>query len=207
MLKIYEFQGFPNPERVRLALAEKRALDLVTFVSVNVPAGEHRDAAFLAKNPSGAVPALELDDGTVIAECTAITEYLDHALPGPRLTGETAKERAIIHMMQRRAEQRLLDAATSYFHHATAGLGPAIERYQNAAWGEHQKAVALDGLRYFNGVLAETPFVAGGALSMADITVFAALRFISVLGLPVSDDYRHLHAWNKAVAARPGFSS
>jgi glutaredoxin len=78
MLKIYDFEGFPNPARIRIALAEKGLSDNVSFVTVDVPGGEHRKAAFLAKNPYATVPVLMLEDGTCISECTAITEYLDH---------------------------------------------------------------------------------------------------------------------------------
>ncbi|MGD1925527.1 MAG: glutathione S-transferase N-terminal domain-containing protein, partial [Paracoccaceae bacterium] len=75
-MRVYEAPGFPNPARIRIAVAEMGLTDTIVFVPVDVPNGEHRTAAFLAKNPTGTVPALELDDGTVIAECTAITEYL-----------------------------------------------------------------------------------------------------------------------------------
>lgn len=121
-MKIYEFDGFPNPARVRIALAEKGLTDQVEFISVNVPEGEHKRPEFLAKNPSGAVPVLELEDGTTISECTAITEYLDHVSGESALTGHTPKERATIHMMQRLAEANLLDAVSAYFHHATPAL-------------------------------------------------------------------------------------
>src|SRR5215468_6655973 len=121
-MKIYDFKGFPNPARVRMAVAEKGLTGQVEFVTVNVPEGEHKTPAFLAKNPSAAVPVLELDDGTCIAECTAITEYLDNMTLSPSLTGKSTKERAVIHMMQRRTEATLLDAAAAYFHHATPGL-------------------------------------------------------------------------------------
>src|SRR5690348_17212291 len=131
-MKIYDFKGFPNPTRVRIALAEKGLTDRVEFVTVNVPGGEHRQSAFLAKNPSAAVPVLELDDGTCISECTAITEYIDHLTGDPVLTGIGARNRATIHMMQRRAEIGLLDPAATYFHHATPGLGPQLELDQNA---------------------------------------------------------------------------
>lgn len=100
-MKVYEAKGFINPSRVRIALGEKKAIAQVEFVEVNVMQGEHRQPEFVAKNPSASVPVLELDDGTCIAECTAITEYIDHTFPGISLTGETAKERAVIHMMQR----------------------------------------------------------------------------------------------------------
>ena len=134
-MKIYDFEGFPNPARVRIALKEKGISDRVEFIPVNVPAGEHRRPEFVSINPSSTVPVLELEDGTHICECTAITEYIDHAYDGISLTGKTPKQRAVIHMMQRRAEQNLLDAVSAYFHHATEGLGPDIETYQNKQWG------------------------------------------------------------------------
>ena len=83
-MRVYDHKGLPNPLRVRLALAEKGLTDQVEFVHVDVVKGEHRAPAFLELNPSGTVPVLELDDGTVIAECTAITEYLE-------ASNETAK--------------------------------------------------------------------------------------------------------------------
>ena len=101
---IYDVENFPNPLRVRIALAEKNALDSVTFKPVDLMNGEHRSAAFLRKTPFAGVPVIEWDDGTYLAECPAITEYIDHHFAGPSLTGETAKERAVISMMQRRAE-------------------------------------------------------------------------------------------------------
>ncbi|MEL6937663.1 MAG: glutathione S-transferase [Cyanobacteria bacterium J06598_1] len=201
--KVYEFSGFPNPARVRIALAEKGLSDQVEFVSVNVPAGEHKQPEFLAKNPSGTVPVLELEDGTTIAECTAITEYFDHLAGDPVLTGRTPKERAMIHMMQRRAEAGLLDAVAAYFHHATPGLGPDIEGYQCADWGNHQRARATDGMRYVNGVLAERPYVAGDAFSMADITVFAGLAFADAASVEIPADCENLLAWRDRMNARP----
>jgi glutathione S-transferase len=122
-MKIYDYPGFPNPLRVRMAVAEKGLTHATEFVTVDVPAGAHKRPDFIAKNPAGAVPVLELEDGTMIAECTAITEYLDHLVGEPELTGRTPKERALVHMMQRRAEAGLLDAIAAYFHHATEASG------------------------------------------------------------------------------------
>jgi glutathione S-transferase len=202
-MKIYDYKGFPNPTRVRIALAEKGLTDNVQFFTVDVPNGEHRTPAFLAKNPSGAVPVLEIDDGTTISECTAITEYIDHSVGEPTLTGRTAKERAVIHMMQRRAEAGLLDAAATYFHHATPGLGPKIETYQCGEWGEHQKANAITGMRYLNGVLAQQPYLAGETFSMADITAFAGLAYVDFAKIGIPDDCTYLKDWRARVAERP----
>jgi glutathione S-transferase len=202
-MKVYEYKGFPNPARVRIALAEKGMLDQAEFVQVDVPGGEHRQPAFLAKNPTAAVPVLELSDGTCISECTAITEYIDNVDGKPNLTGRTAAERAIVHMMQRRAEAGLLDAILVYLHHATPGLGPKIETYQNKEWGEHQRKRAIEGARYLDSVLAKQPYLAGDFFSMADITAFAGLNMFDSLGVEVPGDLAHLKAWHARIAERP----
>ncbi|TQV83589.1 glutathione S-transferase family protein [Denitrobaculum tricleocarpae] len=205
-MKIYDFEGFPNPARVRIALSEKGLANQVEFVSIDVPKGEHKRPEFLAKNPSAAVPVLELEDGTTISECTAITEYLDHTGAGPKLTGENARERAVIHMMQRRAEASLLDAVGAYFHHATPGLGPDVEDYQNKEWGEKQRERAIQGMHYFDDVLADRPYVAGDKFSMADITAFAGLGFADFAEIDIPADCRNLIAWRQRVAQRPSIS-
>lgn len=206
-MKVYEFKGFPNPARIRIALAEKNLTDAVEFVSVDVPNGEHKSAAFRAKNPSGLVPALELQDGTVIAECTAITEYLDALDGAPTLTGSTSKERAVIHMMQRRAEADLLDAVADYFHHATPGLGPDIETNQCAEWGERQKRRALEGMRYFDTLLSAQSYVAGDEFSMADITAFAGLIFADFAKIDIPSEYGNLIEWRARVSERPSIAA
>jgi glutathione S-transferase len=206
MMKIYDFKGFPNPTRVRIALAEKGLIDKVQFVNVDVPRGEHKEPAFMAKNPSAAVPVLELEDGTFISECTAITEYLDNLVGEPILTGKTAKDRAVIHMMQRRAEVGLLDAVAAYFHHATPGFGPDIETYQNREWGEKGRERAIAGMHYLDGVLAKERYLAGQQFSMADITAFAGLGYADFAKIEVPADLGHLKAWKARVAARPSFA-
>ena len=204
---VYDFKGFPNPDRVRIAIAEKGLMHKVQFVTVDVPKGASRTAAFKAKVPTGTVPALELDDGTVIAECTAITEYLDHSIGEPTLTGTTPTQRGVIHMMQRRAEAGLLDAATDCFHHATPGLGPDLETDQNAPWGERQRARAIKSLHYFDSVLSNQPYVAGETFTMADITVMAALAFLPAVAIETPAECTHLLAYRARNLTRPSFAA
>lgn len=208
-MKIHDRPGFPNPARIRIVLAEKGLDAQVEYVTVDLIGAEHKQAAFLAKNPSGVLPVLELDDGTYISESTAITEYLDNLDGNPTLTGKTPREKAMIHMMQRRAEAELLDAVGNYFHNATPGLGPVLQVYKHPewadrrAWGDQQHDKALNGMAYFNEILKARPYVAGDRFSMADITVFSGLMFADAAGVPISAEHTALLAWRAKVSALP----
>lgn len=208
-MKIHDRAGFPNPARIRIVLAEKGLDSQIEFVSVDLIAAEHKQPPFLAKNPSGVIPVLELDDGTYLSESTAITEYLDNLDGRPTLTGRTPREKGVIHMMQRRAEDQLIDAVGIYFHHATPGLGADLQAYKSPDWSGRQewgaehgrKAVA--GMRYFDQILSSRPYVAGDQFSMADITVFAGLMFADAAGLAIPAECTHLAAWRVRVTDLP----
>ena len=208
-MKIHDIPGFPNPLRIRIALAEKGLAEQVEFVKVDLPGAEHKQAAFLALNPTGTVPVLELDDGLYLSECTAITEYLDNLDGDPILTGRTPREKGVIHMMQKRAESELIDAIGDYFHHATPGLGAALQAYKSpdwagrAEWGRQRGDRAIAGMRYFDKVLRDQPYVAGDAFSMADITVLEGLVFAGYANLAVPEDCTALIAWNARLQERP----
>ena len=203
-MKIYDWPTGPYPARVRIALAEKNLEARIQFVTINLWKGEHKKPDFLAtKNYSGTIPVLELDDGTLIAECTAITEYLDAFDGAPTLTGRTPREKGLIHMMSKRAELELQDAISVFFHHATPGLGPDVEIYQNKEWGLRQRDKAVRGMHYFDSVLRKQPFVAGEAFSMADITVIGGLIFAGLVDLPVPVECAALQAWYATMQERP----
>ncbi len=123
VMTVYDFPRGPYPARVRIALAEKNLQSRVRFEMVDLYKGEHKKPAFIAtKNYSGTLPVLELHDGTLIAECTAITEYLDALDGAPSLTGRTPLEKGLIHMMSKRAELELLDAISVYSTMPRRGL-------------------------------------------------------------------------------------
>ena len=91
-MKLYGAKEAPNPRRVTIYLAEKGlAIERVDFAP---PYRETKTPDFLAKNPAGKIPVLELDDGTCIAESAAIVEYLEELHPEPPMIGTTAVERA-----------------------------------------------------------------------------------------------------------------
>lgn len=205
-MKIYDTEGFPNPLRVRVALAEKGFHDRVTFIPVDVSGGEHQTPAFRARNPSGAVPVLELEDGTCLSECSAIIEYLDHLDGETVLTGRNARERGEIAMRQRKAEADVLDAVSAYFHHATPGLGPDVEGEQIADYGHAQRRRAEAALVRFDDLLGTRDYLAGD-FSVADITLAAGLVFAGFAQIEVPAHLTNLHAWHQRVTARPSFAA
>ncbi|KXV23211.1 glutathione binding-like protein, partial [Gluconobacter oxydans] len=108
-----------------------------------------------------------------------------------------------IHMMTKRAEIEMMDAISVYFHHATPGLGPDVEHYQNREWGLYQRDKALRGMHYFDAVLRKQSFIAGDAFSMADIAVIGGLIFAAAVKLPVPQECTALSAWFARMQERP----
>src|SRR5437879_7626198 len=118
-MQIYDSLG-PNPRAMRMFLVEK-GLN-IPLKAVNLMEAENRRPPYTDKNPGGQLPALELDDGTVIGETVAIFEYLEEQNPKPPLIGSNAKERAETRMWQRRVEQRITENLYNGFRFAE-GLG------------------------------------------------------------------------------------
>jgi glutathione S-transferase len=208
-VKLHDRQGTPNAARIRIVLAAKGLESQVEFVTVDLIAAEQKQPRFLRMNPIGKTPVLELDDGEFISECTAITEYLDNLDGRPVLTGTTPREKAMIHMMQRRVEILLLDPVDDYFHYAIQGLGPALLPWRMPdwkgakEWAERRGRYAVANLPYFDELLAGRPWLAGERFSMADITLFAALAFLTGAGLPPAADLAAIHRWQERVNALP----
>lgn len=208
-MKIHDREGTPNSARIRIVVEEKKLEQSIEFVGVDIIAAQQKSPEFLAKNPIGKIPLLELDDGTIISESTAITEYLDGIDGNPTLTGRTLLDKALIHMWQRRAEQLALEPVDDYFQYGTPGLGAQLQPWRapewegRKVWGERRGAFAVKNLPYLDKELQARPFLAGDTFSMADITLFAALGFYDICGLEISADLVALAAWRARVAAHP----
>jgi glutathione S-transferase len=93
-LKLYNHAVAPNPRRVRIFAAEK-GIELA-LEHVDILTGQSRTPDFLAMNSSGAVPVLELDDGSYLSESVAICRYLEGLQPEPNLFGRDLREQAEI---------------------------------------------------------------------------------------------------------------
>jgi glutathione S-transferase len=198
-VKLYDSAMAPNPRRVRIFLAEKGIT--VPTVQVDIGKRENRQPEFLAKNPYGGLPVLELDDGTHIAESIAICRYFEELQPKPALFGETAKERAEIEMWQRRMELGLFNMVTSCFQNTHEFFKGRIK--QSPDYGEICKHNALDRLAWLDGQLATRKFVAGDKYSVADITTLCAIDFGRPVNIRIPPELANVQRWHKDVSSRP----
>lgn len=200
-MRLYDGGRVPNARRVRIFLAEKGIT--VPLEPVDLGKKEHRSAAYLAKNPLGRVPTLELDDGTVITESVAICRYFEEIQPEPALFGRGALGKAEVEMWNRRAELELYLAIQHAFRHTHPGMA-GYEVPQIPEWGEANRPRALEAMQLFDSQLARHRFVAGDAFSLADITAFVAIEFLKPAKIALPETLLHLRRWHAECAARPG---
>ncbi|MFC0133216.1 glutathione S-transferase [Massilia eurypsychrophila] len=202
-MKLYISTFAPNPRRVTMFIAEKGIGDIET-VMIDLNAGEHRSAAFVAKNPLARVPALELDDGRVLCETRAICTYIEGMHPEPNLMGEGFEERAFIEMADRRAELHLFAVIANCVRHSHPGLA-VLEQPQFPEFGASQGEKMREAARWLDSELGKQPYVAGQRFTVADITAFCALEFARGLMKfrPGAEGMNNLQEWRDRIAARP----
>src|SRR6202048_4572849 len=170
-MKLYDGGRAPNPRRTRVFLAEKGIK--VPLQTVDLGALEHMSVAYAVINPLKRVPALVLDDGTVITESIAICRYFEALQPDPSLFGRAALEIARIEMWNRRLELHLLFPVSHVFRNSP----PAMERMevpQVPAWAEANKPRIVEFLALLDRELKDRAFAAGDAFTVADITGLVA---------------------------------
>lgn len=201
-MKLYVSRYAPNPRRVQMFIAEK-GITGIEEVMIDLMKGEHRSDAYLAKNPFGRTPSLELDDGRVLAETRAICTYLEGLYPQPNLMGEGFEERAFIEMADRRAELMLFQQIANSVRHTHPALA-GLEQPQFAEYGASQGEKMRETARWFDSLLATQPYIAGERFTIADITAFCGLEFARGLMkfVPGEAGMAHLQAWRDRVAAR-----
>lgn len=203
-MKLYQSIG-PNPRVVLMFLEEKGAV--IDRAFVDIMKGENRGPDFLAKNPFGQLPLLEMDDGTYLSESTAICGYIEEKFPTPALIGSTAEERAVTQMLVRRLDYDVVAPMTTAFR-GSEGLPMFQNRLRclpEAADG--LKACARDGLAAFDALLAGKTWLAGDRFTLADILLYCLTEFGKMVGQPMPEDLANLAAWSARVAERPSASA
>ena len=199
-MKLHQSVG-PNP-RVVIMYVDEKAIYLPRQF-IDIVGGENRRDAYLAKNPAGGTPLLELDDGGCIGESIAIAEYLEEKHPSPPLIGTTAEERAATRALIRRIDHDVVVPMSNGFR-SSEGLPMFKDRLlcvPEAAAGN--KAYARDGLAKLDARLAGKAWLAGERFTLADILLFCFVEFGGQVGQPLDPALANLAAWRDRVAARP----
>ena len=199
-MKLYDGGRAPNPRRVRVFLAEKGIT--VPTEQVDLGALAHKSDTYTAINPLQRVPALILDDGTILTESIAICRYFEIEKPDPALFGRGAKEVATVEMWQRRVEFHLLVPISNVFRHLHPAMKP-MEVPQVADWGEANKPKVTEFLALLDRELKNRQYVAGDRYSVADITALICVDFLKPAKLAVPEGLEHVHRWHAEVSARP----
>lgn len=200
-MRLHQDPRAPNPRRVRIYLAEKGLADQVTLVEVPLATRANEEPAFLARNPIGLVPVLELDDGRHLRESMAIIRYLEELHPDPPLWGTDAWSRATIEMWNRTAELEVLFPVAQVFRNSHAFWQGRLR--QAPEFADIMREHTLKRMAWLDRELAARPYLAGDTFSVADITLLCGLDFGKVSNLRVGDETPNLLRWHREVSARP----
>lgn len=198
-MKLYNSVG-PNPQVVRTFMAERGIS--VPLEEVDIMAGSNRQSDYLEVNPAGQLPALLLDDGSLLTEITVICEYLDEAHPGDPLMGSTPEDRAQVRRWTRWADLNVCEPLANSFRFSE-GLPIFQDRMRcvpEAADG--LKACAQDKLAWLDGQLEGRDFLTGDRYTLADILLSTFLAFGEMVGQPLNGDLKTLSAWYDRCQAR-----
>ena len=199
-MKLYDSRRAPNPRRVRWFMAEK-GIDDVEIVDLDIFQGQHRAPDYLAKAGLPNVPALEIDAATTVTESVAICRYLESLYPEPNLFGRDPRETAVIEMWTRRAEMLVatpLMMAVRHGHPALAAIETQIPQL-----ADNGRQTAERGLAVLDRRLADSAFIAGDRVTIADIIAATGIDFARMVKFRPSEDLVNVGRWLPAMMARP----
>jgi len=168
------------------------------WIEVDSVNGQTRTPEFLAKNPNGKVPLLELPDGRRLAESNAILCYL--AEGSPYLPADAWQRAQVLQWL----------FFEQYSHEPYVAVARFVARWLPA---DHPRQAELPRLRerahqalaVMERQLAQHDFLVDGAYSVADIALYAYTHEAPVGGIAL-DDYPAIRAWLARIESRPGFA-
>jgi len=202
-LKLYSSKLAPSPLKVVIFLKEKGILDQVEIVNLDLGKLEHKTPEYKAIAPNSRVPALQLDDGTIILETTAICRYLEALYPEPNLFGESPIEIASIEMWYSRVTYELMVPLMHGFRHTHPHMSQMEN--QNQEYGLAQRELAVKSLDTYNNIIASREYIAGERFTYADIQMVTSLQFLVRLNRLDIQDYENLNDYINQISSRPSF--
>ncbi|MDG1906881.1 MAG: glutathione S-transferase [Arenicella sp.] len=205
----YDCLTAPSPRRARIFLAEKNAE--YETVLIDLSKAEQLGDAYRAINPRCTVPALKLDDDTVLTENAGIAAYLEAAYPDKPLLGATATEKGLIAAWNSSIEfdglypiaEALRNASPGLKDRAITGPDNHAQIPELAARGRRRVELFFDRL---NEYLKDREFIITDAFSQADISAAVAVDFARIVKVKAQEHHVDLIRWRAGLAQRPSFS-
>jgi glutathione S-transferase len=209
-MKLFDCRNAPSARRVRIFLAEK-GIELSTE-EIDVVNGDNLQPSYLAKNPRGVVPLLELDDGTCIDESVAICRYFEQQQPIPSLMGSDAKSAALVESRQRHIEFDGLLPLADIFRNATPafkhrGIPGTTEVDAIDALVPRGQQSFTRFLERLEQLLVSSEYIAGAAFSIADITALCTIDFAKLARIMIPENHPNTSQWYEKVSSRPSYSA
>ena len=201
---LYSSKLAPSPLKVLIFLKEKGILDQVKIIDLDLGKLEHKSPEYKAIAPNSKVPALKLDDDTIILETTAICRYLESLYPEPNLFGENPIEIASIEMWYSRVTYELMVPLMHGFRHTHPHMSQMEN--QNQEYGLAQRELAVKSLDIYNDIIASREYIAGERFTYADIQMVTSLQFLVRLNKLDLKDYENLNDYINQVSSRSSFS-
>ena len=201
---LYSSKLAPSPLKVLIFLKEKGILDQVKIIDLDLGKLEHKSPEYKAIAPNSKVPALKLDDDTIILETTAICRYLESLYPEPNLFGENPIEIASIEMWYSRLTYELVVPLMHGFRHTHPHMSQMEN--QNQEYGIAQRELAVKSLDVYNDTIASREYIAGERFTYADIQMVTSLQFLVRLNRLDLKDYNNLNDYINQVSSKPSFS-
>ena len=203
-MKLYSSKLAPSPLKVLIFLKEKSILDQVEIIDLDLGKLEHKTPEYKAIAPNSRVPALKLDDDTIILETTAICRYLESLYPEPNLFGESPIEIASIEMWYSRVTYELVVPLMHGFRHTHPHMSQMEN--QNQEYGLAQRELAVKSLDVYDKIIASREYIAGERFTYADIQMVTSLQFLVRLNRLDIKDYENLNDYINQVSSRSSFS-
>lgn len=198
MRTLYHLWLSPFCRKVRITLLEKK----IEF-QMRVENVWERRPEFLALNPAGEVPVLVEPDGTALSDSDAICEFLDEIHPEPPLVGRSALERAEVRRLVAWFDRK-------FNHEVTENLVGEKIMKRFLRLGEPNSQAIRAGhanirhhLDYVSYLIERRKWLAGDALTLADIAAAAHLSAVDYVGDVPWDGYEAAKDWYARVKSRP----
>jgi glutathione S-transferase len=194
MFTLYSMQRSGNSYKVRLALAQIGVP--YRLIEVDILKGESHTPEFLAKNPNGQVPLLEVEPGRYLAESNAILWYLAGGTPlVPDDRFEWANALQWMFFEQHSLEPNL---GAAYFWLTLVKGGRELQQHAIDDWMEQgHRALAV-----MEKHLERNDYFAADRYTIADVALYAYSHAAHLCGYDIGP-FPALRAWLARVAAQP----